>query len=113
MLKLNNISSGYRKKQVLFDISLIVNKGDVVLLTGGNGSGKSTLLKCIYSLLPCWSGEIIFKGESINKLKPNDLIRKGIVYIPQKNFCFENLTVHENLLISGNTLSLHILKDRI
>ena len=49
MLEINNISSGYGKKQVLYDVSLQINNGDVVLLTGGNGSGKSTLLKCIYN----------------------------------------------------------------
>ncbi len=81
MLNIKNISSGYGKKQVLYDISLQVNKGEVVLLTGGNGSGKSTLLKCIYNLLPCWSGEIFFESKKISGLKPFDLIKKGIVYI--------------------------------
>ncbi|MCD4747682.1 MAG: ATP-binding cassette domain-containing protein [Bacteroidales bacterium] len=113
MLKAENLSSGYGKKQVLYDVSLQVNKGEVVLLTGGNGSGKSTLLKCIYNLLPCWTGEIFFEGKKINGLKPSDLIKRGIVYIPQKDFCFENLTVDENLRISGNTISESILKQRI
>lgn len=111
MLEVKNISSGYGKKQVLYDVSLQVNKGEVILLTGGNGSGKSTLLKCIYNLLPCWVGEIFFDGEKINGLKPSDLIRKGIVYIPQKDFYFENLTVEENLQISGHTLSKAELKE--
>lgn len=113
MLEVKNISSGYGKKQVLYDVSLQVSKGEVVLLTGGNGSGKSTLLKCIYNLLPCWSGEIFFEGEKIDGLKTSDLIRKGIVYIPQKDFCFENLTVEKNLQISGHTLPKKELKERI
>lgn len=113
MLEVKNISSGYGKKQVLYDVSLQVNKGEVVLLTGGNGSGKSTLLKCIYNLLPCWKGEIFFEGEKIDGLKPSDLIQKGIVYIPQKDFYFENLTVEENLQISGHTLPKGELKERI
>lgn len=113
MLEVKNISSGYGKKQVLFDISLDVKVGEVILLTGGNGSGKSTLLKCIYNLLSCWSGEIFFEGEKINGLKPSDLIRKGIVYIPQKDFYFENLTVEENLQISGNSLTKNEIKERI
>jgi len=113
MLEVNNISSGYGKKQVLYDVSLKIEKGEVVLLTGGNGSGKSTLLKCIYNLLPCWTGEIFFEGEKINGTKPSDLIKKGIVYIPQKDFYFENLTVNENLQISGNTLPKNTLKGRI
>ncbi|MBA7523420.1 Vitamin B12 import ATP-binding protein BtuD [subsurface metagenome] len=113
MLKVKNISSGYGKKQVLYDVSLQVNKGEVVLLTGGNGSGKSTLLNCIYNLLPCWTGEIFFEGEKINGLKPSDLIQRGIVYIPQKDFYFENLSVEENLQISGQTLPKAELKERI
>jgi ABC-type branched-subunit amino acid transport system ATPase component len=113
MLKINNISSGYGKKQVLFDVSLTVEKGDVVLLTGGNGSDKSTLLKCIYNLLHCWDGEILFEEKKLNGLNPSDLIQKGIVYIPQKDFYFENLTVEENLKISGNVLSKNIIKQRI
>jgi len=113
MLEVKNISSGYGKKQVLYDVSLTVEKGEVVLLTGGNGSGKSTLLKCIYNLLPCWTGEIFFEGENLNGTKPSDLIKKGIVYIPQKDFYFENLTVNENLQISGNTLPKDILRERI
>lgn len=113
MLEVKNISSGYGKKQVLHYASLQVNKGEVVLLTGSNGSGKSTLLKCIYNLLPCWTGEIFFEGEKINGLNPSELIKKGIVYIPQKDFYFENLTVEKNLKISGNTLPKTELKERI
>ena len=113
MLEVKNISSGYGKKQVLYDVSLQVNKGEVALLTGGNGSGKSTLLKCIYNLLPCWTGEIFFEGERINGFKPSDLIRKGIVYIPQKNNYFENLTVQENLEVSGSIYSKPDLKKKI
>ena len=100
-------------KQVLYDVTLLVDKGEVVLLTGGNGSGKSTLLKCIYKLLPCWSGEVFFEGEKINESKPSELIQRGIVYIPQKDFYFENLTVEENLQISGHTLPKVELKERI
>jgi len=113
MLEIKNISSGYGKKQVLFDVSLQVKAGEVVLLTGGNGSGKSTLLKCIYNLLPLWSGEILFCGKRTDGLKPFDLIHKGIVYIPQKDFCFENLTVEENLQIAGTIYPLTELNSRI
>ncbi len=113
MLKINNISSGYGKKQVLFDVSMFVEPGEVVLLTGGNGSGKSTLLKCIYNLLPLWSGSIEFEGLDTSNRKPSDLIHKGIVYIPQKDFYFENLSVFENLQISGNMLPKQVLKGKI
>jgi len=113
MLEVKNISSGYGKKQVLYDVSLQIKKGESILLTGGNGSGKSTLLKCIYNLLPLWTGEIWFEGERIDGLKPSDFIRKGIVYIPQKDFYFENFTIEENLQIAGNILPKEVLKERI
>ncbi len=113
MLEVKNISSGYDKKQVLFDVSMEVAAGEVVLLTGGNGSGKSTLLKCIYNLRPCWLGDIFFMENHINGLNPSELIHKGIVYIPQKDFYFENLSVEENLQISGNMLPKKALKERI
>jgi branched-chain amino acid transport system ATP-binding protein len=113
MLEVKNISSGYNKMQVLFDVSLSVKPGEVVLLTGGNGSGKSTLLKCIYNLLPLWDGSIWFENERIDKLKPSDLIRKGIVYIPQKDYCFENLTVEENLKIAGTIIPNKELKAKV
>ncbi|NJK85500.1 MAG: ATP-binding cassette domain-containing protein [Bacteroidales bacterium] len=102
MLRVENISTGYGKKQVLFDVSFEVNEGENISLTGGNGSGKSTLLKCLFNLIPLWKGETYFEGEKISGLKSSLLIRKGIVYIPQKDFYFENLTVEENLLIAGN-----------
>ena len=113
MLEINNISSGYGKKQVLFNVSMKVVAGEVVLLTGGNGSGKSTLLKCIYNLLPLWSGSVDFNGQKTNNKKTSDLIKSGIVYIPQKDFYFENLTVLENLQISGNTIPKQKLNDKI
>lgn len=114
MLKVENISTGYGKKQVLFDISFEVNKGDIVLLAGSNGSGKSTLLKAIYGLLPIWNeGQIYFEGENITGKSTSSLLKKGLLYIPQKNNLFEDLTVKENLEMAGLTLDKKVLKERI
>ncbi len=113
LLKIKNLSSGYGKKQVLYDVSFEVNKGEIVLLTGGNGSGKSTILKCIYGLLPLWKGETYFEDEKISGVKTFELIKKGIVYIQQKNNYFENLTVQENLEVSGSVYSKTDLKKKI
>jgi branched-chain amino acid transport system ATP-binding protein len=113
MLKVENISTGYGKKQVLYDVSFEVNTGEVVILTGGNGSGKSTVLKSIYGLLPLWSGKTIFNGENISECRPFEMIKKGIVYIPQKRNFFEHLTVKENLEVSGSIYSKSSLSERI
>jgi branched-chain amino acid transport system ATP-binding protein len=116
LLKIENLNAGYCKKQVLFDVSLEVNSGELVLLTGGNGSGKSTLLKSIYGLLTDSSfkkGKLTFAGKSIASATSYSLIREGLVYVPQKNNTFDNLTVKETLEVAANILPNAIKKDRI
>ncbi|HWZ22579.1 MAG TPA: ATP-binding cassette domain-containing protein [Cytophagaceae bacterium] len=102
MLKGVNISSGYDKKQVLFDVSFEIDQGEIVLLAGSNGSGKSTLLKTIYGILPLWNnGQIIFDGKNITGEPTSELLKKGLLYIPQKFNLFEVMTVKENLQMAG------------
>lgn len=115
-LKVENINTGYGKKQVLFKVSFDMDKGETLLLIGSNGSGKSTLLKVIYGLLKPWNKEakIIFNNENITNNKPAQLIKKGMVYIPQQNELFEDLTVIENIEIAGmQTVEKKELKSRI
>jgi branched-chain amino acid transport system ATP-binding protein len=115
MLKVEHITTGYGKKQVLTDVSFDVEKGDVVLLTGGNGSGKSTALKCIYGLLKPWNieGKISFEGEDIPTLFTAQMLRKGIAYMPQKKNVFEEFTVEENLLASASIYTTADAKERV
>lgn len=123
MLKVENISTGYGKKQVLFDVSFEVKQGEIVLLAGSNGSGKSTLLKAIYGMLPLWNsspllgrgvrGEVIFDEENITGKPTAALLKKGLLYIPQKNNLFEDLTVKENLEMAGLTLDQRTLQQPI
>lgn len=105
MLRIENINTGYNKKQVLFDVSFEVQQGDIALLIGSNGSGKSTLLKAIFGLNKIWSGAVYFQNEEITNIQPNELLKKGLMYVPQKNNVFEQLTVKENLDISGLSLN--------
>ena len=104
ILKVNNLSTGYGKKQVLFDVSLNIKEGETVLLVGSNGSGKSTLLKTIYGLIGVRSGTIEYDNELLQsneqKTPTHKLIQKGIMYIPQKDALFEDMTVEENLRAS-------------
>lgn len=116
LLQVQNISAGYGKKQVLFNVSLEIQKGETVLLIGSNGSGKSTLLKVIYGLLKPINSQakIIFNAEDITIYKPAQLIRKGMVYIPQQNELFEDLTVIENIEIASmQTIDKKELKSRL
>ncbi len=105
MLKVEHITTGYGKKQVLTDVSFSVDKGDVVLLSGGNGSGKSTILKTIYGLLKPWAdlqeGKIVFEDRNITASHVSEMIRQGIAYMPQKKNVFEDFTVEENLFVSA------------
>jgi ABC-type branched-subunit amino acid transport system ATPase component/Ser-tRNA(Ala) deacylase AlaX len=115
MLKVEHITAGYGKKQVLTDVSFTVERGDMVLLSGGNGSGKSTVLKCVYGLLKPWNetGKVIFEGEDITGLHASEMIRKGIVYMPQKKNVFDEFTVEENLWTSADIYSKSEAKERI
>lgn len=105
MLKIENLNTGYDKKQILFEVSFEIMQGDIALLVGSNGSGKSTLLKSIFGICKVWQGNIIFNNENITNKQSNYLIQKGLMYIPQKNNVFEQLTVKENLEISGLVLN--------
>jgi len=87
ILRLENINAGYKDLQVLFDVSLHVNRGEVVALLGQNGAGKSTILKVTADLINKKSGRII-KGEHIS-------------YVPQSKRVFPNLTVLENVIVRG------------
>ncbi len=104
LLSISNISTGYGNKQVLFDVSLDVEKGDTVLLIGSNGSGKSTLLKLVYGLLDVWNGTVEYDGtllySTAKKTPTHKLIDMGIQYVPQKNELFDDASVLENLQFS-------------
>lgn len=118
LLNVNHLSAGYGKRQVLFDVSFTVNSGEIVLLIGGNGSGKSTLLKAIYGLASKWDtpedAAVQFATEDITHTKPYQLIQKGMVYVPQKNNSFDQLTVNENLEVAATYLSNKtVLKQRL
>ncbi len=116
ILSVHHINTGYGKKQVLFDISIEIQKGETNLIIGSNGSGKSTLLKVIYGLLKPWNSkaQIILNNEDITNCKPAQLIKKGVVYIPQQNELFEDLTVIENIEIAGmQTVDKKELEKRI
>jgi branched-chain amino acid transport system ATP-binding protein len=104
MLELENVASGYGKKQILFEVSLRAATGEIVAIIGPNGSGKSTLLKSIFGLVYVWGGRVSFGGCDITNRAPEENARRGVGYVPQGNRVFQDLTVRENLEVGGYTL---------
>lgn len=105
MLELKNIEAGYNKKPVLNGVSMTVKKGEIVALIGPNGAGKSTVLKTIIGVLKTRQGAVLFNGERLDGNPPAKIIGKGIVYVPQGNAVFNDLTVLENLQMGAFLLT--------
>lgn len=105
MLEVNNINSYYGEFQVLHDISLNVDDGELVVIFGPNGHGKSTLLKTICGLHPPVSGSIKFDGEETTKWPSVKLVEKGIVYIAEDRHLFPEMTVLENLELGAYNMN--------
>ncbi|MGH3320995.1 MAG: ABC transporter ATP-binding protein [Streptosporangiaceae bacterium] len=103
MLRLDRVCTGYRKLQVLHDVSLRVEEGEIVSLIGANGAGKTTTLRVISGLLPVRAGTIEFAGGPIGRYGPHRLARAGLVHVPQGRAIFGPLTVRENLLMGAYT----------
>ncbi|MEM2961131.1 MAG: ABC transporter ATP-binding protein, partial [Candidatus Bathyarchaeia archaeon] len=95
-----NVHSYYGTSHILKGINLFVRQGEIVTLLGRNGAGKTTTLKTIMGLLRPREGNIIFQGENIIGLKPFQIARKGIAYVPEERAIFVHLTVLENLEIA-------------
>ena len=97
MLEAEGLKAWYGAAQVLFEPSFHVGSGEVVALMGRNGAGKSTTLKALMALIPQRSGTVRFLGEDISNLKPFQIARRGIGFVPEDRRIFSDLTVAENL----------------
>ena len=102
-----DLVGGYGSVQILNGASLKVERGQIVALLGGNGTGKSTLLKATSGLLKPWSGSITFDGERIDGLRPDTIVRRGLVQVTQGKEAFPGMTVEENL-----RLGAYVVHDR-
>ncbi len=97
MLKLKNINTFYGNIQALHDVSLEVKQGEIITLIGANGAGKTTTLMSICGIVPPRSGEIIFEGKPIHQMKTDEIVKLGIVQVPEGRLIFPYMTVMENL----------------
>jgi branched-chain amino acid transport system ATP-binding protein len=101
ILQIEDLSSGYGNIQVLDDLSLHVDEGEIVTIIGPNGAGKSTVFKSIIGFCRIWSGAIRFRGEDITGTRTDRLLQKGLAYVPQGRIVFPHMTVLENLEMGG------------
>lgn len=108
LLEVKNITVHYGKSIALDDVSLEVAEGSVVSIIGANGAGKSTLLKALSGLVPLTSGEIWFQGKRIDGLDTPNIVKLGIVHIPEGRWLFPHLSVLINLKLGAS-----LRKDRM
>jgi ABC-type branched-subunit amino acid transport system ATPase component len=97
LLEARGITVGYGKIDILHDVSLHVGGGEIVSVIGPNGAGKSTAFKTIVGFLAPRHGSVMFKGASIAGLRPDQILRRGLAYVPQGRIVFPQMTVLENL----------------
>lgn len=100
MLEVRNIHTYYGQSHILQGVSLRVNPGEIVLLSGRNGAGKTTTMRSILGLAPPKAGEIFFLGKKISGLSVHIISRKGISLVPEGRMIIPGLTVYENLKLA-------------
>ena len=106
MLKVEDLSLYYGKAEVLHDVNLKVNEGEIVAILGSNGTGKTALLRSISGLLKPRKGIISFLNERIDRLPPHEIVKRGIALCPERKKLFPEMTVSENL-----ELGAYLCKD--
>jgi branched-chain amino acid transport system ATP-binding protein len=97
LLVARGLTAGYGKIDILHDLSLEVNVGEIVSIIGPNGAGKSTAFKTIVGFLRPRHGTVMFNGEAITGVRPDRVLRRGLAYVPQGRIVFPQMTVLENL----------------
>ena len=101
MLKVRNLAVSYGKAQILHDVNLGVDEGEIVAIMGPNGTGKTVFLRTISGLLKPTEGSIKFLGERIDKLPSHEIVKRGIAHCPERQKLFPEMTVMENLEIGA------------
>jgi branched-chain amino acid transport system ATP-binding protein len=98
MLEVSGLSAGYGHVEVLWDVDLNVNDGEIVALVGSNGAGKTTLLRAVSGLVDVTGGEVSFDGDPLAGLAPENIVARGVAHVPEGRRLFAGLTVRENLM---------------
>jgi branched-chain amino acid transport system ATP-binding protein len=96
-LVIDNVSAGYGDTQVLWDVSMRVEPGEIVALIGSNGAGKSTLLGAISAVVKTWGGSVSYGEQRLTGLEPDRIVKAGVLQVPQGRRLFGSLSVEDNL----------------
>lgn len=107
ILEIDNIKVRYSGLPVLHGVSLYVDPGETVCAVGANGAGKSTLLRAVMGSQHAFEGSILFMGQEIQRLRTEEIVRMGIVYVPEERMLFQPLSVEENIMLGA-----YILNDK-
>src|SRR5262245_45281895 len=113
LLEVEKINSYYGDSHILFDVSLHVDKNEVVALLGRNGAGKSTTLKTLMGLVQPRSGRIVFDGQETQNLPPHAIAMLGLQLVPEDRRIVGSLNVEENLVLAGLTATSRWPLERV
>jgi len=113
VLKVDNISAGYGKLQILTDVTLEALPGELTVVVGPNGSGKSTLLKSVAGLTNLYRGTITMDNTTLNGHPPHIIARHGLAYLPQTDSVFTKLSVNENFKMAAYMVSKSEYESRL
>ena len=112
ILKVESMEAHYGKIAALKGISFEVREGQIVTLLGSNGAGKSTTLKTLSGLMRATNGKISFLGEDITKMPPHEVVKRGLIHLPEGRRIFKDLTAKENLELGSFTLKDDVERKR-
>lgn len=101
MLKVSGLQAGYGEIQVLWNVDIVVPRGEIVCLVGSNGAGKTTLMRCISGLVTARSGTVEFDGKDITNAGPKAALSVGLAHVPEGRRLFSAMSVRDNLLMGA------------
>ncbi|MGD2206879.1 MAG: ABC transporter ATP-binding protein, partial [Anaerolineae bacterium] len=103
LLEIQNVSSGYGEVQILWDVSLTLERGKLTALVGSNGVGKTTLLRTVVGLIKPWQGSVVFDGRDVTRVSPHAKAAQGMILVPEGRQLFTKMSVFENLEMGAFT----------
>ena len=109
MLELRDVAARFGNIEALRNVSMRVEAGEIVCLIGANGAGKSTILNVVSGLVPAAAGSVTFEGQPLTRHKASEIVRRGVVQVPEGRLVFPDMTVRENLEMGAYTQS----RDRL